>query len=135
MEDYLEMIYRSCLTEGYVRISHLTEKLNVKASSASKVVQKLSKMGYLDYEKYGIIRLTESGTNIGKFLLNRHKTIETFLKNLGVEDNVLVETELIEHHLSMDTIGKIELFNEFFATNSDIIKRLHQFKAAYYANK
>ena len=55
MEDYLEMIYRHCQEGGYVRINQLAEKLNVKASSASKTVSKLAEMGYLDYEKYGII--------------------------------------------------------------------------------
>ncbi|PKM77370.1 MAG: DtxR family transcriptional regulator [Firmicutes bacterium HGW-Firmicutes-15] len=128
MEDYLEMIYRNCLTEGYIRINNLAKQLNVKASSASKVAQKLSKMTYINYEKYGIIQLTEKGKNIGEFLLTRHNTVETFLKNLGVENNVLVETELIEHHLSLDTLEKIEIFNDFALANPDIIKRLHQFE-------
>jgi DtxR family Mn-dependent transcriptional regulator len=128
MEDYLEMIYRSCATEGYVRINHLTEKLNVQPSSVSRVVKKLAELGYLDYEKYGIIRLTRSGTLFGAFLLKRHQTIESFLQNLGVTDNVLVETELIEHYFSMDTIEKIETFNAFIAANPDVSERLRQFQ-------
>ncbi|OPY57834.1 MAG: Transcriptional regulator MntR [Pelotomaculum sp. PtaU1.Bin035] len=135
MEDYLEMIYRNYLTEGYIRINHIKEKLHVRASSASKVVQKLSELGYLDYEKYGIIQLTEKGREIGKSLLERHKTIETFLKNLGVGDNAFIDTELIEHDLSMDTLNKIQIFNHFFAANPDIIKRLHQFKISNHDDK
>ena len=30
MEDYLEMIYRICKEEGYVRISQLAKNLNVR---------------------------------------------------------------------------------------------------------
>jgi Mn-dependent DtxR family transcriptional regulator len=127
MEDYLEMIYRKCLTEGYIRINNLAKQLNVKASSASKVVQKLSEMDYIHYEKYGIVQLTDKGKNIGKFLLTRHNTVETFLKNLGVENDVLVETELIEHHLSLETLEKIEIFNDFAMANPNIISNLHQF--------
>ena len=41
MEDYLEMICRNSLQDGYIRINKLAELLNVKASSASKMVQKL----------------------------------------------------------------------------------------------
>ena len=123
MEDYLEMIYRNCLTEGYTRTSNLAEQINVKASSATKVVQKLAKMGYLDYEKYGIIQLTEKGRDVGEFLLKRHETVEDFLKTLGVKDNALIETELIEHHLSLDTLEKIELLTDFFTSNPDIIER------------
>lgn len=124
MEDYLEMIYKCCLNEGYIRISSLAEQLNVKASSASKVVQKLSEAEYVNYEKYSIIQLTEKGRNIGEFLLHRHNTLETFLKNLGVKDNLLLDTELIEHHLSMETLKIIEKFNDFWNANPEIAKRL-----------
>ncbi len=123
MEDYLEMIYRNYLTEGYTRTSNLAEQINVKVPSATKVVQKLAKMGYLDYEKYGIIQLTEKGREVGKFLLKRHETVEKFLETLGVKENVLIETELIEHHLSPDTLEKIELLTEFFTSNPDISKK------------
>ncbi len=130
MEDYLEMIYKHCQNEGYIRISSLADQLNVKASSASKVVQKLSGMGYLNYEKYGIIQLTKKGKSIGGFLWRRHRTLETFLKNLGVKDNLLLDTELIEHHLSMETLDMIEIFNEFWTTNPDIMERLHKHQAS-----
>lgn len=128
MEDYLEMIYRHCLTEGYIRINILAKQLNVKASSASKVAQKLSGMNYIKYAKYGIIQLTEKGQNIGEFLLVRHNAVEKFLDNLGVKSNLLVETELIEHHLSMETLERIEIFNDFALVNTDVIERLHKFK-------
>ena len=41
MEDYLEMIYRGYLADGYIRLSKLASLLNVKDSSASKMVQKI----------------------------------------------------------------------------------------------
>ena len=58
MEDYLEMIYRNSLVDGYMRINTLSELLNVQASSTTKMVQKLTTLGLLDYKKYGIIFLT-----------------------------------------------------------------------------
>ncbi|HOC09946.1 MAG TPA: DtxR family transcriptional regulator, partial [Bacillota bacterium] len=33
MEDYLEMIYRTCGEEGYARVNRLAERLNVRPSS------------------------------------------------------------------------------------------------------
>ena len=68
MEDYLEMIYRTCKKQGYIRVTNLAQLLNVQASSATKTVQKLTEMGLLAYEKYGIIQLTEEGKKIGDFL-------------------------------------------------------------------
>ena len=131
MEDYLEMIYRDCQEEGYVRINRLAEQLHVKAPSASKTVNKLSAMGYLAYEKYGIIKLTTKGEVMGAFLLDRHESVEILLRNIGVQDTVLLETELIEHYLSIDTLQSIKILNDFFAASPDILKRLRQFKTTY----
>ena len=127
MEDYLEMIYRNSLVDGYMRINTISELLNVSAPSATKMVQKLTKLGLLDYKKYGLIFLTENGREIGKFLLERHYIIEVFLKNLGVTENVLVETELIEHNVSANTLSKISIFNRFLSQNPEIAKKYGEF--------
>jgi Mn-dependent DtxR family transcriptional regulator len=135
MEDYLEMIYRYCQEEGYVRINQLAERLNVKASSASKTVSKLAKKGYLNYEKYGIIQLTAKGEIMGAFLLDRHETVETLLRHIGVLDTVLLETELIEHHLSLDTVKNIKILNDFLKSSPEIREKFRQFKAGYEEDK
>jgi Mn-dependent DtxR family transcriptional regulator len=127
MEDYLEMIYRNSLVEGYMRINTLAELLNVAASSATKMVQKLNILGLIDYKKYGIIFLTEDGKELGKYLLERHNIIELFLKNLGVEEDLLTETELIEHNVSASTLQKISTFNRFLKDNPDIVIKYKQF--------
>jgi Mn-dependent DtxR family transcriptional regulator len=128
MEDYLEMIYRNSLVEGYIRMNTLSELLCVKASSTTKMVQKLTSLGFLNYKKYGIIFLTDIGKEIGKFLLERHQIIEEFLSNLGVTENILKETELIEHNISASTLEKIDLLNHFFEKNADFLKAYRQFK-------
>ncbi len=127
MEDYLEMIYRNSLIVGFVRINILSELLNVAASSATKMVQKLSALGLVNYKKYGIIFLTDDGKEVGKYLLYRHNIIELFLKKLGVNENILTETELIEHNISASTLHKIHIFNQFFDLNPDISKKYEQF--------
>lgn len=131
MEDYLEMIYRNCQEDGYVRINQLADRLNVKASSVSKTVSKLAAQGYLDYEKYGIIKLTAKGEMMGEILLDRHETVELFLRYIGSVDTLLLETELIEHYLSIDTVKNIKILNDFFATYPEILDKWRQFKATY----
>ena len=128
MEDYLEMIYRSSRKEGYTRTNILAEALNVQAPSATKMVQKLTKLGLLKYEKYGIIQLTEDGEILGKFLLKRHKIIEDFLKIIGVKDNILLNTELIEHNVTTGALSKIEMLNNFFRNNSDILEKFKEYR-------
>jgi Mn-dependent DtxR family transcriptional regulator len=128
MEDYLEMICRNSLEDGYLRITKLAEMLNVKASSASKMVQKLGELGLLKYEKYGIIILTDSGRELGEFLLERHKIIEDFLRFLECSDDVLVQTELIEHNINSNTVENIKILNSFFACNKEIADKYKAYK-------
>lgn len=131
MEDYLEMIYRNSLSDGYIRINTLAESLNVQAPSATRMVQKLTKLGYLDYEKYGVIQLTGEGEQIGKFLLKRHKIIEEFLKVIGVEDKLLENVELIEHSVTKGALDKIEKLVQFFDDNPDVLTKLREHREIY----
>ena len=135
LEDYLEMIYRDYLKDGYARINKIAEQLNVQAPSVTNVVQKLDKIGMLKYEKYGIVQLTDKGKNVGEFLLNRHITLESFLKKIGVKDSLLKDTEMIEHNISMEALENIELLNQFLEENPNIIKQFDEFKEIYYKNQ
>lgn len=126
MEDYLEMIYRNCRQEGFTRVSVLATSLNVQAPSASRMVQKLTGLGLLNSERYGIIRLTESGKALGKFLLRRHQVVEEFLALLGLTHSRLTETEMIEHSISLTTLERIAALNDFFQANPEIYSRFQE---------
>ncbi|WP_205687656.1 metal-dependent transcriptional regulator [Clostridiisalibacter paucivorans] len=131
MEDYLEMIYRICIEEDYVRINQLAKKLNVRPPSATKIVQKLNRLGLVAYQRYGIVQLTKEGEEIGKFLLKRHIIIDEFLKNLGIEETRLKDTEMIEHDISLNTLESIYLLNKFLAMNPYILKKYYIFKEKF----
>jgi Mn-dependent DtxR family transcriptional regulator len=91
------------------------------------MVQKLGELGFLNYEKYGIVMLTDSGKELGKFLLGRHRIIEDFLNFLEC-DNVLVQTELIEHNINTHTLENIKMLNDFFMSNHEIVDQFKKFK-------
>lgn len=131
MEDYLEMIYRASLKEGFARTNQLAENLNVRPSSVTKIVQKLKELELVNYEKYGVIVLTKKGENLGKFLLKRHQIIEEFLKSLGIQDVLLQDTEMIEHDISFHTLKAIHLFNQFLIENPGILKQYEIFKTKH----
>lgn len=126
-EDYLEMTYRLCLENDYARVGRLSGLLNVKPSSASKMISKLAALGYLKYDRYEIIQLTDDGREIGEYLLMRHETIESFLKLIGSADP-LVETELIEHSLSAATVSALTALMEFFRSDAEALGRFTRFK-------
>jgi len=128
LEDYLEMIYRVCQDEGYVRINQLAKQLHVRASSATKVVQKLKELGLVEYEKYGIIQMSAQGAEVGKYLLERHEIVHAFLSNLGVEDGLLQDTELIEHDISENTLAYLALFNQFLAEHPEVKTLYDQYR-------
>jgi Mn-dependent DtxR family transcriptional regulator len=127
MEDYLEMIYRNIGREGYMRINTLSELLNVKPSSATRMVQKLKELGLICYEKYGIIFLTDDGKEYGRFLLERHNIVEKFLKSLGIKENLLTETELVEHNISKNTMERINKLNQILEAYPEIIGEFETF--------
>lgn len=113
MEDYIEMIYRLSCDKGNVRVNDLSESLNVQPPSTTKMIKRLAGCGYVNYEKYGLIKLTEHGAEVGKYLLYRHKTIYDFLKLIGVKENLLEQTEKIEHAICEETLIKIsDLIND-----------------------
>ncbi|WP_252224330.1 iron dependent repressor, metal binding and dimerization domain protein [Clostridium sp. ZBS2] len=128
MEDYLEMIYRCSLEESSIRLNKIAQMLNVRDSSASKMMKKLGDLALINYEKYGVIELTENGITLGKYLLDRHIIIEKFLKYLGGKDEVLIETELIEHVISSETVENIKMLNMFFEDNKDVLDKYNEFK-------
>lgn len=128
MEDYLEMIYRIHLREGHARTTRLAKRLNVQASSVTKTVQKLARLGLLHYEKYGLIRLTEKGEKLGGFLLKRHILVENFLKIIGVKESTLLrDTEMIEHHLSLSAFEQVKSLYHFLKDNPGVLKQFYQY--------
>lgn len=128
MEDYVEMIYRLSLQNGFTRINDLSNALNVQPPSATKMVQKLAELGYGKYERYGVIMLTEKGKEVGQALLKRHKTIEELLKFLGVEKSVLEETEKIEHSINEETLKCIWDFMSFIKECEDVKSKFEEYR-------
>lgn len=129
LEDYLEMIYRNSLNENYIRINILAQMLNVKDSSASKMVKKLGELGFVNYEKYGIVTLTDEGKKIGESLLNRHNIIEKFLCFIGCKEDALIQAELIEHIITDDTVKNIQILYDFFYSKRDILEEYMDYKS------
>lgn len=124
MEDYIEMIYRLLCKSNEVRVNDLSESLNVQPPSTTKMIKRLSKEGYVLYEKYGLIKLTKKGNDIGSYLLKRHKIVESFLEIIGINNNLLEQTEKLEHDINEDTLCKISELIDFLKNCSEFPKQL-----------
>lgn len=131
MEDYIEQIYNLIYSKGYARVSDLAESLEVHPSSVTKMVQKLDKDDYLDYEKYRGFVLTEKGKKIGERLVFRHDLLEQFLGVIGVdEDKIYDDVEGIEHHLSWNSIDRIAELVLYFNEDKSRIEDLKKVQLA-----
>lgn len=108
MEDYLEMIYR--YKDDNITVKDLSIKLNVKPSSVSKMVIRLKNNDLILYEKYGKIKLTDLGCEVGSYLLYRHKILNDFFKYINKDEYELKQVEKIEHFIDEVTIKNISLF-------------------------
>ena len=113
MEDYIEMIFRLSEKSGEVRVNDLSQALNVQPPSTTKMIKRLAKDTYVYYEKYGLIKSTEKGMNIGSKLLERHKIIFEFLQLIGVKNNILEQTEIIERAVNDEVLNKINELIKF----------------------
>ncbi|SHG68097.1 MULTISPECIES: transcriptional regulator MntR [Virgibacillus] len=129
MEDYIEQIYNLMESKGYARVSDIAEALEVHPSSVTKMVQKLDRDNYLNYEKYRGFILTAKGKKVGERLVFRHDLLEEFLQIIGVDhENIYNDVEGIEHHLSWNSIDRIgDVVNYFKEDKARVeeLKRTH----------
>jgi len=108
MEDYLEMIYRIHSNKEVVRVGVLANNLNIKPSSATKMMVNLKNQGLISTEKYGCIKMTQAGKELGEYLIFRHNILNNFLCYINQSDNELEQVEKIEHFINKNTIFNIE---------------------------
>lgn len=111
MEDYLEVIYELVQQKGYATTIDISQYLNVSSPSVTKMVKRLDETGYLKYEKYRGICLTQEGIDVAKSIHQRHSLLAEFLKMIGVDKDIAnKDAEGIEHHLHPQTLKKLEEF-------------------------
>lgn len=131
MEDYLEMIYRLSQVNGYTRVNDLADSLNVQPPSVTKMVQKLYDRALLDYEKYGMIHLTDKGIRLGEYFLERHNTLREFLSLLGVTDDLQRDVETLEHYISYNNFQMISALVAFMKNNPHFLREFQEYEEKF----
>jgi Mn-dependent DtxR family transcriptional regulator len=111
MEDYLEVIYELVIQKGYATTVDISDYLNVSSPSVTRMMKKLHETGFLRYEKYRGMSLTDKGIEVAKAIHKRHGILAEFFKMIGVQDDIANEdAEGIEHHLHSETLKRLEDF-------------------------
>lgn len=122
-EDYLERIHELIEEKGYARVVDIANSLAVKQASVTSMVQKLGELGYLNYEKYRGLVLTEKGKAVATGIQQRHETLARFFSLFGLDAATQQrDIEGIEHHLSPATVEILSDLAAFFEQNPETLK-------------
>lgn len=126
-EDYLERIHELLECKGTAHVADIAQSLGVGQPSVTSMVQKLADEGYLHYEKYRALTLTDAGRAVAEQIRDRHQVLAGFftLFELDAETQAR-DIEGIEHHLSADTLVTLADLTVFFEQHPEV---LAQFKA------
>src|SRR5690348_2148887 len=126
-EDYLERIHELIEKKGYARVVDIASSLKVRQASVTSMVQKLGELGYLNYEKYRGLVLTDKGRNVARKIRDRHETLARFFSVFGLDDETQREDiEGIEHHLSPATVEVLADLADFFEQHPETLKQFEQ---------
>jgi DtxR family Mn-dependent transcriptional regulator len=101
VEDYIKAIWEVAGAD-VASTKDVAERLSIAPPSVSNMFVRLREMGFVEYERYRGVSLTERGREEALRLVRRHRLVETFLlKHLGYSwDEVHEEAESLEHAVS-----------------------------------
>ena len=91
LERYLIAIYELINENDNVMVKDVAEKMQIGGASTSEAIKTLANRGYIDYQPYCCIKITEKGTRTAEEKILRHDTIAKFLSEV-----LLIEDENIE---------------------------------------
>ena len=122
MEDYLEVISELVDLKGYASPTDISNYMNVKPPSVTKMLRRLDADGYLEYTKYQGLKLTPKGINIANAIKQKHSDLLDFFEIIGVDSSVAnKDVEGIEHHMNPKTMRQLRKFTTFLKSNPNLL--------------
>lgn len=110
-EMYLETIYVLSQKSAFVRSIDVAESMGYSKPSVSRAVSLLRNSGFLIMGEDGSLTLTESGIFTAKKIFERHTVLTSFLKSIGVNDEIASKDACkIEHVISDETLEAIKAY-------------------------
>lgn len=117
LEDYLEIIFVLQQNQKVVRVRDIAKTKKVKTSSVTSALQRLARMGLVDYRAREYVDLTDEGRRFAFRLHQRHIFLKRFLTELLQVDDETAEKDAcsMEHVISVTTLERLAAFAEFLA--------------------
>lgn len=134
LEDYLFIIYNLLQENNVARVKDIASRKDVKMSSVSSALKRLTKNGLIDYAARDKVSITKDGEILVRRLSNRREQVSRFLYSvLGVSyDIAQKDAGGMEHHVSLETLDRLAAFQGFL-NNSEIseLKISEKFRKYY----
>ncbi|MEM2579660.1 MAG: metal-dependent transcriptional regulator [Candidatus Caldarchaeum sp.] len=127
-EEYLEAVYEIFEQKGgRVRPVDVARALNVAPSTVKKVIFRLREKGYVMYEPYKLLELTEEGLSTVRRLKRRHDIISKLLQKLGMDEMTAeVEAELMEHSVGEQSTQIFEVLGQVLNEDEELCRRVQE---------
>ncbi len=108
-QDYVEAIADLTTLAGEARVVDLARRLGVTHVTVNRTLARLQRAGFVNTKPYRAIFLTGVGKRLADECKQRHETVVSFLRSLGVSEKVAeLDAEGIEHHVSPETLTTFE---------------------------
>lgn len=109
LEDYLEVICNYVNNQKSIRAIDISKELDVTRASVTEALKKLANKGYINYGRYDVISLTETGREIAQNIISKHEILQTFFENtLGLsQEEASINACKIEHVITDNAFRKI----------------------------
>lgn len=105
VEDYVELIADLIEDGNEARQVDIAARLGVAQPTVAKMLARLAADGLVTRKPYRGVFLTDAGRTIARNSRARHRTVESFLRSLGVSaETARIDAEGIEHHVSAETL-------------------------------
>jgi len=111
IEEYLEVLDDIIEIKGYAKVKDIAANLSISPPSVTEMLQKLDEKGFINYEKYSGVTLTNKGKELASKLRKKHKTLKQFFEFIGVPQDIADEDACrIEHVINKITLNQLSRF-------------------------
>lgn len=105
VEEYLKTIYDIAGKNGIARTTAIAKCLKLTPASVTEAMKNMAEKGFVIYEPYKGVTLTDKGLAIASNIKRKHRLLEVFLVNILNVDQEIAHKEAcrLEHDISDDT--------------------------------
>jgi DtxR family Mn-dependent transcriptional regulator len=110
-EMYLKVLHEARGEHGVSRVGDLARRLDVSPGTVSTVLKSLERMNFVRHERYGLVSLTQDGSDVAECVIRRYETIRALLVEiLGVSpETAAIDACMMEHAVSQATADRMQV--------------------------